>query len=152
MRALPAAALIVCLATQAVAAPRGCFTAPEHEAEQEIRHGIRLREGATECDAWVPGLTEVWKKIDAANGNRFANQKSLRERAFAREFEKWSNTYREVWDGRIVMYFRNFPINEAHCRQLAKQLDEVLKKGYRAFKTQAALLRNEVRMDYRVCG
>ncbi|MBF0334161.1 MAG: hypothetical protein HQL40_11030 [Alphaproteobacteria bacterium] len=152
MRASLVAVLIVCLATDAVAAPRGCFTVPEHQAEQEIRHGIRLREGATECDAWVPGLTEVWRKIDQTNGNRFAAQTKLREAAFAREFESWSNTYRDVWDGRIVMYFRNYPVTDAHCRQLAKQLDEVLKKGYRAFKEQASLLRNEVRMDYRTCG
>lgn len=129
---------------------RYCLTEVEIKAEQEIRHGIFLRESSAKCDSWIPGIRDGWDNFAAANSQRFdaANQKRIK--AFLREFAAdWQNEMNRS-DGRIVTYHRHFPLTQGYCDNVAKLVKE-LAKGYRAFTEQAGTVQNEVIADFKVC-
>jgi hypothetical protein len=154
---LRAACLILTMLLQPVAeadaAPRKCFTPPEAEAIQTVRHGIRLRETAARCqeDGFSPEAQAVWQRIDTAVGSQFKAATDLRRSGFQREFESWADWNVSVWDGRIVRFFRHRPINRELCRNIDAMLKEVDTKGWVAFTKQATKLRDEVRIDFVVC-
>lgn len=156
MKVLRAALIAVLLlpSAEAGAAPRNCFSPKEALAMQMVRHGIRLREGAMRCQeaGYSPGAVELWRKVDGAVGSQFKEQTDLRREAYQREFEKWAEWNLTVWDGRIVHYFRYRPLSRELCGNLSTMLKEVDEKGWKAFSKQADLLRNEVRLDYRICA
>lgn len=135
------------------AAPMGCLTDREAQAEQAVRHGVRLREGAWRCEAlgFTTDTIAAWQAADAVLGQRFAAQTELRRRAFVREFEKRSETELARWNGRILGHFRHRPLGEAYCQRLAGQLQEAARGGWRAFQAQAGRERPEVAMDHKLC-
>lgn len=134
--------------------PRGCFTKAEQNAEQMVRHGLHLREGANGCDGqpWNTGTEPIWQQINTQLGAQFAQQTQIRAAAFDREFEKDADNKLSVWNGRIVMYFRNYPLSAVYCGELKKQLDAVQKGGWGVFARQAGKAVDVIRMDYRLCG
>jgi hypothetical protein len=134
--------------------PRECFTKPEHEAEQQVRQGIRLREWSAICDIepFKAGTWPLWSKIDNKFGKDFAKVTESRAKAFEREFpETWKQQI-EVWNGRIVLHWRNRSLLPRNCTELKKQLEQIDKKGFSAFKAIAAKTKPEVRMDYKICN
>ncbi len=144
---------VLMLAAPAAAQPQGCLTAREAQAEQAVRHGVRLREGAWRCEAlgFATGSIAAWRAAEAVLGQRFAGQTEVRRRAFVREFENGAAAELARWDGRIVSYFRHRPLGEAYCQRLADKLHETARGGWRAFQTQAARERPEIEMDHRLC-
>lgn len=146
--------LLLLLSPQAGAEPMKCFNTKEAEAIQMVRHGIRLREGAMRCqeDGFTQDTIALWRKVDGAVGPQFKAQTDMRKAAFEREFEKWAAWNLSVWDGRIVHHFRYRPLSAELCGDLAGMLKEIDQKGWPAFAKQATKLRNEVRIDYRICG
>ena len=148
------AALVLSLPGAVLAAgkPKACFTLPEIKAEQEIRHGIYLREAANRCNArFLPGAKDRWQKVEAANGTKFKAANDKRSKAWEREFPddwKYKITYA---DGRLVTYDRNIPLTAGFCENIDELLAAVEKGGYGAFSKQSKLLRNEVTEDYKAC-
>jgi hypothetical protein len=135
------------------AAGSDCFTKAEQSAEQIVRHGLRLREGAQACDEppWNLPTAPLWESIDKQFGPRFAAQTAIRKKAFMREFADDADNRLALWDARIVMHFRHYPVSDEYCAGIKDMLDETLKRGWGAFTKQAAKARDEVRMDYRPC-
>ena len=137
----------------AQAKPRGCFTKTEETAEQVVRQGLRLREGAKLCDGdpWRVPTLRLWTAIDQQFGAQFANQTQIRKAAFQREFEKDAENHLTQWDGRIVNYFRYYPLSPEYCVSIKNILLETQKKGWGAVLLHASKSKDEVRMDYRSC-
>ncbi|MDR3435401.1 hypothetical protein [Telmatospirillum sp.] len=137
----------------AQAAPRGCFSKAEENAEQIVRLGLRLREGATGCDGqpWNMHTQDLWDQVDQKLGARFAAQTQIRRGAFVREFSDDADNRLEMWNGRIVMYFRHHPLSEVYCSEVKTQLEQTLKSGWGVIARVAKTSVDEVRMDYRAC-
>ncbi len=150
------ALLLICCFLAAPASAqkaRECFSKAEETAEQNVREGLRLREGALGCDGqpWNAGTRALWEDIDRQFGPRFAAQTKVRERAFQREFADDADNRLGMWNGRIVMYFRNYPLSNLYCRDIRAMLLEMQKRGWGYFTVQAAKARDVVKMDYRPC-
>ena len=153
--------LSVCLAVSilaldagtAWAAPRGCFTNAELNAEGIVRYGLRLREGARLCSEppYAFEMMPLWESVDRQVGQRFAGNKRQREAAFLREFGKNAYHRLEMWDARIVFRFRYHPVSEPFCRSVEQTMKDIQTRGWSVFAKQAALSRDEVRMDFRPC-
>lgn len=140
--------------TDANAQARKCFSPSEAVQIQTVRHGIRLRETAAQCQEYgfSPDAVTLWQKIDQAIGTQFKAATDQRRQAYQREFGAWGDWNVSMWDGRIVQQFRNRPINRELCVNLDALLKEVDVGGWAAFTKQAVKLRDEVRLDYKVCG
>lgn len=138
----------------AQAAQRGCFTKAEESAEQIVREGLRLREGARGCDAppWSMHTQALWDDVDQRFGPRFAAQTRVRRNAFQREFSDDADNRLEMWNARIVYHFRNYPLSEVYCAGITDMLQQVQKKGWGALLRNASKGADEVKMDYRLCG
>jgi len=147
--------LLLCLlaAPLAQAAPSGCFTAKEMAAERLVRQGLYLREGAMACDGnpWNFKTLSLWQDIDAKQGVKFAAQTKLRTNAFKREYPKNWQFQMRIWDGRIVMHYRNYPLGPEYCGEVKKRLQEVAKGGWNSFNKQAVIAPDEVKFSLRVC-
>ncbi len=153
MRLVLFAALAVLISSPAAAAkPKKCFSLPEIRAEQEIRHGIYLREAAKRCDGrYLRGSNDMWQKFEAANATKFKAAMDKRKRAWEREFpDDWQYKINYA-DGRLVTYDRNVPLTTGFCENIDELLKEVDKRGYGGFSGQAKLIHNEVIDDYKVC-
>jgi hypothetical protein len=137
----------------AQAAPRGCFTKAEETAEQIVREGLRLREGAKGCAEapWRQQTLSLWNSLDQRLGPQFAAQTLIRQKAFQREFSDDADNRLQMWNGRIVFYFRNYPLSEVYCAGIKDMLEQMLKKGWGALKSKAGKGADEVKMDYRPC-
>ena len=133
--------------------PRSCFSPAEEVAELDVRQGIRLREGAAGCTArpFQMPLQPIWDEIDKNYGPLFANQTRIRHAAFVREFADNADNKEGEWNGRIVTYFRNYPLTDQYCTSIQKQLQAVQKGGWGAFTKQAAKSGDVVRMIYKSC-
>ncbi len=150
--------LVVCslVANAALAAgpkPRVCFTKAEESAEQIVRGGLRLREGAAGCDArpWDMHTQPLWDKIEKQFGSRLKQQTDIRRKAFQREFSKDAENSEQAWDGRTVLYFRNYPLSVPYCAEVKKNLEDFLKKGWPVFVASTRLYRIPVEEDYKIC-
>ncbi len=139
--------------TLALGKPRGCFTRAEQGAEEMVREGLRLREGAIGCDGppWYAGTKPLWEEIDQRFGQRFAAQTGIRRRAFQREFAKDAENRLQMWNGRIVMHFRNYPLSETYCAGIKDVLQKMRRGGWGVFSRLAGMAKDEVKMDYRPC-
>jgi hypothetical protein len=157
---MKAVALIVTLSLLQSAAfaagpkPKICFTPAEQNAEQLVRGGLRLREGALGCDGppWNFGTKPAWEQVDRLFGPRFKQQTDIRRKAFDREFSKDAENNERAWDGRTVLFFRNYPLSVPYCTEIKNSLDTLLKKGWNAFVAKARLYRDQVEDDYRPCS
>ena len=140
-------------AGEALAAPRGCFTNAELSAEGIVRYGLRLREGARLCSEppYAFEMMPLWESVDKQVGVRFASSKAKREGAFLREFGKDAHHRLEMWNARIVFRFRYHPVSEPFCRSVEQTMKDIQTRGWSVFAKQAALSRDEVRMDFRPC-
>jgi hypothetical protein len=152
-----AATLIVfCLAAKvawAQAAQKECFTKAEEKAEQIVRDGVRLREGAMACDGrpYYKGTLPLWQQVDQRFGAQFAQQTKIRENAFKREFADDAENTLGMWNGRIVLHYRNYPYSDTYCDSIKIMLDNMTKKGWSVLAKQAGAGKDEVAMDYRLC-
>ena len=151
--------LLVCslFSTTAQAAgpkPKICFTKAEENAEQIVRAGLRLREGAAGCDErpWDMHTLPLWDRVDKQFGPRFKQQTDVRRKAFEREFSKDAENQVQAWDGRTVIYFRNYPLSVPYCAEVKQGLQDVLKQGWGAIKNKSKLAKDEVEMDYEPCN
>lgn len=133
--------------------PKICFTPAEENAEQLVRGGLRLREGAAACDGRPYNMQTqaLWDQIDQRFGPRFKQQTDIRGKAFAREFTNDAENREKMWDGRTVLHFRNYPLSAAYCTEIKNSLQAMLKSGWGAFVKQAQRAKDEVEMDYRPC-
>lgn len=129
---------------------KGCFSRAEQAAEQQVRHGIFLREAAARCDAqpYSAGTLSMWTGVNRQFGERFARQTDVRRKAFDREFP---HDDIGTWDGRLVMHFRYYPLSQGYCQDVRNQLRDVQAKGWGAFVKQSVKSRGEVLLDYKVC-
>ena len=134
--------------------PKICFTPAEENAEQVVRAGLRLREGATACDArpYDMHTQPLWDQVDQKYGPKFKQQTDIRRTAFTREFAKDAENNERAWDGRTVLYFRNYPLSPVYCALIKKNLEDFLKTGWPAFTKTARLYRLPVEDDYKPCS
>jgi hypothetical protein len=141
----------VALAAPAWAKPKQCLMPAEITAEQTVRHGIFLREAARRCqeDGYVTGTWKKWQTFDQRFGNNLKSATSTRTRAYQREFPNASKAELTQADGKIVTYYRHYPLTRAYCEDVDELLGELT--GFGAFTSQAKLLQDEVRMAYKVC-
>jgi hypothetical protein len=132
---------------------RGCFTKAEEAAEQIVREGLRLREGARACDGapWHMHTLPLWDDVDQRFGPRFAAQTRLRRIAFQREFTGDADNRLEAWNGRIVFHFRHYPLSGVYCAGIKDMLEQTQKKGWGVLQRRALKAADEVKMDYRIC-
>lgn len=132
---------------------RGCFSKAEEAAEQIVREGLRLREGARGCDGspWNKGTLALWDDVDRLFGPRFAAQTAIRRKAFEREFKDDADNRLERWNGRIVMHFRHYPLSDIYCGSIKTMLEQIRKRGWGVLQKQATKAQDEVTMDYRPC-
>lgn len=131
--------------------PERCINKAEQAAEQVVRHGIFLREAGNRCEHLVPGIRQLWLDFDEINGPRFAQQTERRSRIFKRQFKDDWLKVMTFFDGRLVTYYRHYPLTEPYCRNVETLLNDNLRRGWKAFNSQAKLLANEINMDYRAC-
>lgn len=138
----------------AAAKPKICFTKAEENAEQLVRGGLRLREGANGCEErpWSMQTAGLWQQVDEKFGPKFKQQTDIRRGAFVREFSKDVENRIQAWDGRTVLYFRNFPLSITYCQQIKATLQDFLKTGWGGFVKKARLYRIPVEDDYKPCG
>jgi hypothetical protein len=131
-----------------------CFTKAEQNAEQLVRSGIRLREGASGCDGppWNLHTKPLWDQIDQKFGPRFKQQTDIRRKAFEREFAKDAENRERMWDGRTVLHFRDFTLSAAYCAEIKTSLETMLKSGWGALANRARLDKDPVEMDYQPCS
>jgi hypothetical protein len=146
------AALLTALSGVVEAKPKNCFTAPELAAEQEIRHGIYMRDSAKRCDGeFVRGVSALWQKFEAASATKLKAAMTKRQKAWEREFpDDWQAKMTHA-DGRLVTFSRHVPRTFGFCDNIEELLQEIDKRGYAAFAKQAKRVRNEVIGDYKVC-
>ena len=151
---LTAISLFASSASAAGPKPKICFTKAEENAEMLVRGGLRLREGAAGCDGrpYEMHTQPLWDQVDQKFGPKFKQQTDLRRKAFVREFATDVENHVQAWDGRTVLYFRNYPLSQVYCVQIKKNLQDFLKTGWAGFITTAHLFRIQVEDDYRVCG
>jgi len=138
---------------QADAKPRGCFTKAEQTAEEVVRYGLRLREGGRGCDGepWNAGTLPLWEAVDKQFGDQFRQQTDTRRKAFEREFENDAENKLSQWNGRIVFYYRNYPLSQVYCATLKKDLAALPNKPWSNFVKRALIAHNDVRMTYQPC-
>jgi hypothetical protein len=132
----------------------GCFTKPEETAEQIVRFGLYLREGAHLCSDKPLRLTELamlWEDIDQRLGSQFARQSALRKKAFEREFAGDSDNRLTIANGRLVNAYRSLSPTALFCDDLKTVLQDVQKHGWSAVTKRAAKGRAEVELDYDPC-
>lgn len=139
---------------QAAGQERGCFTKAEETAEQIVRLGLRMREGAKACDGppWNARTQSTWEQLDQRFGSQFAAQTAVRRKAFQREFADDADNRLEMWNGRIVMHFRHYPLSDVYCTSIKDMMQQTLTKGFGSLKKNAAKGADEVKMDYRLCN
>jgi hypothetical protein len=158
MKAAIALVTVVSLFASSVSAaggkPKICFTKAEENAEMLVRGGLRLREGAAGCDgrAYEMHTQPLWDQVDQKFGPKFKQQTDLRRKAFVREFAKDVENHVQAWDGRTVLYFRNYPLSQVYCVQIKKNLEDFLKTGWASFAKTALLYRIQVEDDYKLCN
>jgi hypothetical protein len=128
-----------------------CLSDAEIKTEQLVRHGVFLREAGTRCDEYSPGTAKLWQEFNVKVGDRFAQQTAKRRKMFEREFKDKAVEVMTYFDGRLVTYYRHYPLGIAYCGNIEKLLKDVSKKGWNAFAAQAETIQNEVRDDYKVC-
>lgn len=131
--------------------PKRCLNERELTSEQVVRHGVFLREAGNRCEPLVPGIRQLWLDFDEINGQRFAKQTEFRSRIFVREFKDDWLKVMTYFDGRLVTYYRHYPLTEPYCRNVEALLKDNLKRGWKAFIKQSKLLANEIDLDYRAC-
>ncbi len=147
-------ALVPALApTTLDAKPRGCFTKSEQTAEEVVRYGLRLREGAMGCDGapWEAHTQPLWEAVDKQFGPQFKQQTDARAKAFVREFENDAEHKLTQWNARIVFYYRNYPLSPVYCDSIKKEMMQMQAKGWNAFVKLAKLAREDIRMTYQPC-
>lgn len=134
------------------AKPKRCLSPAEVVAEQEIRHGIYLREASGRCDSrLLRGAKARWQKFETANGQRFRNANQKRINAWKREFpDDWQDQMNFA-DGRLISYDRHIPLTEGFCENIDNLLKTIESRGYGGFSKQAKVVRNQVVDDYKVC-
>jgi hypothetical protein len=137
----------------AQAAPKGCFSKAEETAEQIVRFGLRLREGARACEGkpWDAHTGALWDQVDQRFGPRFAQQTEVRRRAFVREFSDDADNRLDRWNARTVMFYRNYPVSEVYCAEVKGQMEHLLKAGWSVATKASKVAADAVRMDYRIC-
>lgn len=128
-----------------------CLSEAEIKTEQLVRHGVFLRESGNRCDEYNPGTAKLWKEFDVKVGDRFAQQTAKRKKMFERQFKTKAVEVMTYFDGRLVTYYRHYPLGIAYCGNIEKLLKDIAKKGWNTFATQAETIQNEVRNDYKVC-
>ena len=69
-----------------------------------------------------------------------------------REFAKDAENRIQAWDGRTVLYFRNYPLSLVYCGEIKKNLEDFLKTGWGGFAKTAKLYRIPVQDDYKLCS
>jgi len=138
---------------QAEAKPRGCFTQAEQRAEEVVRYGLKLREGANGCDGapWEAHTLPLWEAIDKLYGAQFKQQTDIRAKAFVREFENDAENKLTQWNARIVFYYRNYPLSPVYCAGMKKILTDIPNKPWGNFVKQAVIAHNDIRMTYVPC-
>jgi len=129
-----------------------CLSQAEVLTEQLVRHGIFLREAGTRCDEYKAGTAKLWKEFDGKFGQRFAQQTAKRKKLFDREFKTKATEVMTYFDGRLVTYYRHYPLSIAYCENVDKLLKDAGKKGWGGFTAQAQTIQNEVMLDYKVCN
>ena len=149
-----AASLFASSAFAAGPKPKVCFTKAEEGAEMLVRGGLRLREGAAGCDKppYEMRTQPLWDQVEQKFGPQFKKQTDVRRGAFQREFSKDAENQLQAWDGRTVLYYRNYPLSPVYCAQIKKNLEDFLKTGWPAFAKKAGLYRIPVQDDYKLCG
>lgn len=129
-----------------------CLSTTEMQVEQLVRHGVFMREAARRCNEYIPGTAKKWTDFDQRFGTRLKQQTDRRAKLFQREFKDDALKVRTYFDGRLVTYHRNFPMTTAYCENIDDKLDEVTKRGWAGFSSQAKVLQNEVLLDYKACS
>lgn len=153
-RPITLAAILSLLATPAFAQVKfkRCLTEPEVKVEKLVRHGIFLREGGNRCDVdYNPGTAKMWKDFDTKFGTRLAQQTAKRKKVFDREFKDNALEVMTYFDGRLVTYYRYYPLSVSYCGQVDKLLQAVTKSGWNTFAKQSEIVHPDVVMDMKIC-
>lgn len=154
MRRLALAVLLLLCASPVLAQTKfkRCLSDTEKKTEQMVRHGIFLREGGNRCDAdYNPGTAKMWKDFDAKFGRNLAQQTARRKKVFDREFKDKSLEVMTYFDGRLVTYYRHYPLSTSYCGHVDKLLKEITKRGWGAFVQQSAIVQADVIYDMKIC-
>lgn len=128
-----------------------CLSPAEIQGERLVQHGVFLREGTTRCNDTFAGLVDQWKTFDETFGPRLKAQTDKRKRMFDKEFRQDSDKVRTYFDGRLVTYYRNYPLTEAYCEGIKDLMGKLQKGGWGQFSKQAQTVQNQVLMDYKPC-
>jgi hypothetical protein len=153
-KTIPLTAIMLLLVTPALAQVKfkRCLTQQEVKVEQLVRHGIFLREGGNRCDEdYNPGTAKMWKDFDSQFGTRLAQQTGRRKKLFEREFKANPIEVMTYFDGRLVTYYRYYPLSVAYCGHVDKLLKEVSRGGWNVFAKQSAIVQADVIIDLKIC-
>ncbi|MGE4278120.1 MAG: hypothetical protein AB7G62_00940 [Magnetospirillum sp.] len=153
-RSIVLATALSLLATPALAQVKfkRCLSPAEVKVEKLVRHGIFLREGGNRCDAdYNPGTAKMWKDFDTKFGTRLAQQTAKRKKLFDREFKDKALEVMTYFDGRLVTYYRYYPLSVSYCGQIDKLLKEATKRGWNAFAKQSEIVQADVVTDLKIC-
>ena len=155
MRSIIAAVVMIMLGAEPALAQakfKRCLSPAEKKTEQIIRHGIFLREGGNRCDAeYNPGTAKLWSDFDKRFGRQLSQQTASRKKLFEREFKTKALEVMTYFDGRLVTYYRHYPLSTSYCGQVDKLLKEVSTRGWTAFVKQSAIVQADVIYDLKIC-
>lgn len=147
-----AAALLAAPVAGFAAKPKRCLVEGEVRAEQDVRHGVFLREASARCEGqYVTGTKKLWAEFIAKAGDKLGKANDKRAKVYQREFpDDWKHQL-TIADGRIVTYHRHYPLTGAYCKNVERLIGDAARKGYAAFAKQAATVQNEVISEYKTC-
>lgn len=158
MRRIFAAVLLAVAVPMPVAAQsappstfRRCLNKQEVATERMIRHGIFLREGGRRCEEYNPGTARMWSDFDSRFGPRLAQQTDRRKKLFERQFKDDALKVRTYFDGRLVTFYRHYPLSVAFCGHVDQLLKELSRRGWTAFVAQSSSAQPDVIYDLKVC-
>lgn len=129
-----------------------CLSPADQKTEQIIRHGIFLREGSRNCNEMKPGLAKQWTDFDTKFAKNLSGQTAKRAKLFQREFKDKATEVMTYFDGRLVTYYRYYPITVSYCEHVGELLTELGKRGWGGFVKQSEATENDVRTDLKLCG
>jgi len=146
---------VACTALGQGAAGPGCFRANEIRAEANVRMALMLRERARVCatntgsNAFA-GLPKQWGEFEETNVAKLKQAVDLRRKAIEKNFKSTDNN-EFAQNERLIASFRDQPVYEASCKQIADILDKLAKEAWGGLEKRARDFDAAIKRDWPEC-
>lgn len=147
--------VIACAALAQGAAGTGCFRANEIRAEANVRMSLLLRERARVCATNTGSnafgdLPKLWGEFEEANAAKLKQAVDLRRTAIEKNFKSTVNN-EIAQNERLIASFRDQPVYEASCKQIADILGKLAKEAWGGLEKRARDFDAAIKRDWPEC-